>query len=236
MRRIALFAGLVGLALLSAPLNAQTVKRVVVWQSTPISQEDSSNHVDLRVGYTAPTLSVAAYDSTGRAIAGLPVRWSTTNSKIAKVSSGKVTGVARGYATISATVGGVRGMIHACVASTARYELNPVADSSRVVLARGWVGPDLPDTTQVGMVVYMHGADTTGYSSHWPTECVHWYIGAPTGQPISPDQRVLHGGIFLIRKPEPGATVTHFFPGAAIGTTYPVWIPRSNAAVHRSGT
>lgn len=54
--------------------------------------------------------SATAYDAAGKVISGRDVTWSSSNSGVATVSpSGVVTGVSRGSATITATVGGVSG-------------------------------------------------------------------------------------------------------------------------------
>lgn len=61
----------------------------------------------VRVGDTTP-LTATALDNSGQPVAGRPVTWRSSNTAIATVgSSGAVTGVAPGSATITATIDGV---------------------------------------------------------------------------------------------------------------------------------
>lgn len=72
---------------------------------------------DLLVGQTTQ-LSATVKDSSGAVLAGQTVTWSSSRTGVASVSSsGLVTGVAQGSATISATAGGKQGQTSIAVSS-----------------------------------------------------------------------------------------------------------------------
>lgn len=71
--------------------------------STVASIKIAPASVSVDVGSSA-TLQATAYDASGQQLQGVPVAWGTSNQGVATVSSsGHVTGVAAGTATISAT-------------------------------------------------------------------------------------------------------------------------------------
>ncbi len=75
--------------------------------------------------------SAVATDASGKAVTGQTVAWSTSNASVATVSTtGLVTAVAVGAATITATVGGAAGSANVSVAQ-------PCANQTTVTLAPG---------------------------------------------------------------------------------------------------
>ena len=111
---------------LQAQRNSQTVSRVVV---TPSSATGS-------VGQSTQ-FSATAYSSGGAVITGRTAAWTSSDATIVSVTaSGLATAVTAGHATITATIGGVRGTATATVAGT-QTVTNPgtVADLSVASIA-----------------------------------------------------------------------------------------------------
>jgi len=88
--------------------NSQTVAVVTITPST----------LSLSVGATG-TLAAQAISSTGAKVAGKPVSWSSSNTTIATVAAGVVTGVGPGVALITATIDSKSAVVSVTVAAPA---------------------------------------------------------------------------------------------------------------------
>jgi uncharacterized protein YjdB len=128
-----------GSATVSATSEGKTARSVVTVTPVPVSSVDvSPRRVVLAPGEAIP-VSATPRDAEGRALSGRAVRWVSTDPAVATVSgSGRVTAVAAGSATISATSEGVSGLAEVTVqaagpAPVARIEVTPTA----VVLDQG---------------------------------------------------------------------------------------------------
>jgi hypothetical protein len=105
-------------------LSCGTEEGTVGPDPTPVvgSVVVSPDSSDVWVGYDR-VFSVAVRDTSGRNLSDVTVTWASSNRAIAEVdSTGRVTGVAQGTATITAATGSVSG------SATARVILAPVRD------------------------------------------------------------------------------------------------------------
>ena len=85
----------------------------------PVSVRVSPSSGSVTVGGTL-SLSAQAYDANGRVVAGAQFSWSSSNQSVATVdASGRVTGVAEGTATVTASTGGVSGLATVSVSAPA---------------------------------------------------------------------------------------------------------------------
>ncbi len=170
----------------------------------PVTPRDSAGHLDLLVGQ-AETLSVTVHDTLGAIVAKPTVSWSSGNTSVASVSKGVVTAKAVGYATITATSGGVKSTVRACVSPgladtlvwTTRNAASGVATMS-FVLPKG--------SRHAFVTIYTLGVVGT----QWGT-CVHWAITSPH----VPLTTVTHSGILLV------ADSTFPYLVAAVGPVVP---------------
>jgi len=96
-----------GTATITASSDGRTGTATMVVQSPGVSRlEVTPANASVEVG-NAIRLSATAYDSRGNIIPGAQVRWSSSDAQIAVVdNTGRVLGVRRGSATITATSGG----------------------------------------------------------------------------------------------------------------------------------
>ncbi len=93
--------------------------------TAPVASVTVTPSADTLITSTTVQLTATPSDSTGNALGGLAVSWASSNSAAATVSSsGVVSGVASGKATITATVDGVSG------AAAITVTLPPVASVS----------------------------------------------------------------------------------------------------------
>ena len=96
-----------GTATITASSEGRSATATVVVQPPAVSRlEVTPTSASVEVG-SALRLSATAYDSRGNVIAGAQVRWASSDTQIAVVdTTGRVLGVRRGSATITATSGG----------------------------------------------------------------------------------------------------------------------------------
>jgi hypothetical protein len=109
-----------GTALISATVEGVTGSTTATVSALGSSVLVSPQTANLLVGGTQQ-LTATARDASGNTLTGRAVTWSTSNASIATISStGLVTAVAAGSATLTATVEGVQGMAAITVSSPVR--------------------------------------------------------------------------------------------------------------------
>ena len=100
----------------------------------------SPDQLALEVGASA-TLSVTALDANQNPVASPAMSWSSSNTSIASVSNGRVTGVATGSAFIRATSGNGRDSIQVTVANSAPPPATSL-DNECASPGQGWIWCD----------------------------------------------------------------------------------------------
>jgi len=126
-----------GTATVTATIDGKSASSAVTVTAAAVTSVTASvNATALTVGQTTQA-SATAKDASGAVISGRTVTWSTSDAKIATVSStGLVTAVAAGSATITATVDGVKGSVGVTVTNVVIASVSVSINSSSVAVGQ----------------------------------------------------------------------------------------------------